>query len=223
MFEQALAGPHAEEFDKAMKEEIKQLEDHNTWTVIPRSSVPNGANILPGTWVFRIKRYPDGRMRKFKARFCVRSDKQIKGVDYFDKYSPVVSWSTVRMLLSLTVSQNLATRQVDFSNAFVQATLKENVYVHCPRGFAPEGENGGVLKLNKSLYDLVQAPLYWHLHLEQALLKRGFKPSNVDPCLYIKDGILVLTYVDDCLFFAKDSAKIDSLIADLAKELKLTV
>ena len=66
-------------------------------------------------------------------------------------------------------------------------------------------------------------PHYWHLHLEQALIKRGFKPSDTDLCLYLKNGILVLTYVDDCLFFAKDTAKIDALIADLAKELKLTV
>ena len=123
-FKQALAGLHAEEFDKAMQEEIKQLEQHKTWEVIRREDAPKGANILPGTWVFWIKCYPDDRLRKFKAHFCVRGDKQIEGVDYFDKYSPVVSW--------LTVSQGLATRQVDFSNAFVQTTLNENVYIHCP-------------------------------------------------------------------------------------------
>ena len=79
------------------------------------------------------------------------------------------------------------------------------------------------MKLNKSLNGLVQAPLYWHLHLEQALIKCGFKPSDTDPCLYLKNGILVHTFIDDYLFFAKDTTKIDALIADLAKELKLTV
>lgn len=133
--------------------------------------MPKGANILPaGTWVFHIKqRYPDGRQCKFKAQFCVRGDRQVKGVDYFEKYSPVVSWSTVRMMLSLTVSQNLVTRQVDFSNAFVQATLNKDVYIQAPCGFAPEGVDDSVLKLNKLLYGLVQAPLYWHNHLEKAL------------------------------------------------------
>jgi hypothetical protein len=64
-----------------------------------RSKLPPGANIIPSTWAFKIKRTPEGEIKKFKARFCVRGDKQIEGVDYFDTYAPVVSWSTIRMLL----------------------------------------------------------------------------------------------------------------------------
>jgi hypothetical protein len=91
-YSQAMAGPHAEAFSEAMNEEIRALEEHSTWTIIKRSSVPEGANILPGTWVFKIKRYPDGRFRKTKARFCVRGDRQVEGIDYFESYAPVVSW-----------------------------------------------------------------------------------------------------------------------------------
>jgi hypothetical protein len=147
-----------------MKEYIRALEEHDTWTVTRRSSIPEGANVLPGTWVFKIKRFPDGRYRKTKARFCVRGDRQIEGVDYFDKYAPVVSWSTVRLLLCLSISNGWKTRQVDFSNAFVQAKLKEDVYISLPAMFeGPKGEGNQevVLKLNRSLYGLVQAPLYW--------------------------------------------------------------
>ena len=53
-----------------MKQEIKELEKHNTWTVIKRSEIPQGKNVIPGTWALKIKRYPDGRLRKFKGRFC---------------------------------------------------------------------------------------------------------------------------------------------------------
>jgi len=41
-------------------------------------------HVLPGTWVFRCKRYPDGFVRKVKGRFCVRGDREIEGVDYFE-------------------------------------------------------------------------------------------------------------------------------------------
>jgi len=100
-----------------------------------RSKVPEGTNVLPLTWVFKLKRYPDGWPRKFKARLCVRGDKQVEGIDYFEKYAPVVSWTTVRMLLTLTVREKLVTCLVDFTNAFAQATLAESVYVEIPKMF----------------------------------------------------------------------------------------
>ena len=68
---EALKGPHSEAFLEAMKEEIRALEEHDTWTVTRRSSIPEGAKILTGTWVFKINRFPEGRYRKTKARFCV--------------------------------------------------------------------------------------------------------------------------------------------------------
>ena len=80
-------------------------------------------NVIRGTWAFKIKRYPDGLVKKLKARFCVRGDCQIKGVDYFDTYAPVVSWNTVRLLLILTAQLGLATKQVDYTVAFVHAPI----------------------------------------------------------------------------------------------------
>jgi hypothetical protein len=162
---EAMSGEHREDFLVAMGKEIEELESHGTWTIIKKISMPQGANLLPSTWTFKIKRYPDGRMRKHKARFCCRGDKQIAGVAYFESYVPVVSWSTVWMVINIAIQRGWATRQVDFSNAFVQATLDENVYIEVPTMFAYENNNDKdsvVLKLNKSLYGLVQAPRSWY-------------------------------------------------------------
>ena len=46
-------------------------------------------------------------MKKIKARLCVRGDQQIKEVDYFETYAPVVSWSTVRTVMTLAVNLGL--------------------------------------------------------------------------------------------------------------------
>ena len=78
MFGEAMSSEHRAEFEEAMDQEVLELIQHDTWLPVKRKDVPRGANILPGTWAFRIKRYPDGRLRKFKARFCVRGDKQLK-------------------------------------------------------------------------------------------------------------------------------------------------
>ena len=152
----AMAGPHRDQFIEAMVKEVKELEEFGTWTEVPNSGVPKGKQVLPGTWVLRIKRYPDGRLRKFKARYCVRGDMQVEGVDYFEKYAPVVNWSTVRLLLCISETYGWATKQIDYSNAFVQATLDESVYIRPPPMFDTSKRPDHVLKLNKSLYGLVQ-------------------------------------------------------------------
>ena len=126
---EATAGPHREQFLEAMKKEIEELEEHDTWSVVRRADLPSGCHVIPSTWALKIKRYPDGRLRKFKGRFCARGDKQVEGVDYSEKWAPTVSWSTVRILLCLALNQGWVTKQVDFSNAFVQATLDKDVYV----------------------------------------------------------------------------------------------
>ena len=70
-------GPDSEGFYEAMKTEVETLEEKmGCWEVLPR---PKDKNVLPGTWAFRRKRYPDGTVKKLKARFCVRGDMQIQG------------------------------------------------------------------------------------------------------------------------------------------------
>ena len=53
-----------------------------TWDMIKRSDVPIGKRVLPSTPMMKRKKHPNGRVRKYKARFCVRGDLQIEGSDY---------------------------------------------------------------------------------------------------------------------------------------------
>jgi len=57
------------------------LKKKGSWRLVKRTTL---MHVLPGTWVFRCKRYPDGSVRKVKGRFCVRGDREIEGVDYFE-------------------------------------------------------------------------------------------------------------------------------------------
>jgi hypothetical protein len=94
-FQEAMTSPYCKEFLEAMRTEVSELESHKCWDVVPKTEVPEGAKVLPMMWVFKIKRFPDGRVRRFKARLVVRGDYQIEGEDYDEKYAPVVPWSTV--------------------------------------------------------------------------------------------------------------------------------
>ena len=99
-----------------------------------------GKNILPSTWALKRKRFPDGRIRKYKARYCVRGDCQVYGLDFEETYAPVVQWSTMRMMFSLSLALGLKTQQVDYSNAFVQAKIDGEVHCELPLKFLGPGE-----------------------------------------------------------------------------------
>jgi hypothetical protein len=64
--------------------------------------LPHGAKLLSSIWSYRRKRRPNGDLLKHKARICVDGSQQQLGRDYWDTYAPVVSWSTVRLVLLLS-------------------------------------------------------------------------------------------------------------------------
>ena len=195
-----------------MKLEIMTLESQKTWVSIPCTS---DLNVLKGIWAFKLKHLPDGTPFCFKARFCAHGDLQREGTDFFDTYAPVVQWSTVCLLLSTVLTEEWATQQVDYTNTFAQADLNEEVYVEYPRLFGPKSVANHVLKLCKSLYGLCQAPRSFFEKLKTGLEERGFIASVIDPCLFMKPGIICVVYVDDTIFAAANSAELDKEIVAL--------
>ena len=119
-WEMAMNGPFAEGYMKAQQLEIDTLEKMDVWEIVDREP---WMNVLPSIMVFRKKVFPNGKMRKLKARLCAGGHRQIEGVDYFETYAPVVNWNTVRLLLIIAAQMELATRQVDYTAAFVHAPI----------------------------------------------------------------------------------------------------
>eukprot|EP00957_Ditylum_brightwellii_P113280 8637636-Ditylum_brightwellii.AAC.1 len=106
----------------------------------------------------KIKQFPSGAFRFFKARFFVRGDLQKKAVNDIDTYYPVVQWATVCLLLLISIMLLLKTCSTDFSNAFAQADMKGGpVYISPPpmMGGSPRDK---VLKLSKSLHGQAEGP-----------------------------------------------------------------
>ena len=71
--------PFKEEFWKAACVEVKTLEGMDSWEVVDRTE---DMNILQSIWAFKIKRFPDGLIKKFKACFCAPGDQQLEGIDF---------------------------------------------------------------------------------------------------------------------------------------------
>lgn len=208
-----------DEWRAAARKEIETLEAHGTWELNEISQATN--KVLPGTWVFKVKRSPDGTITKRKARYCVRGDLQEGDRETF---APVVSWSTVRLFLVLSMLLQWETSAIDFSSAFVQAKLDEPTWIHLPRGFITGTIGRFCLRLKKSLYGLSAAPRLWYLHLFDALVnKLGFKQSKLDKCLLMKEDMMMIIFVDDCGISYKNKKDFTNLIASLrALDFELT-
>ena len=225
-YEQVMRSPDVEEWKESMDKEVNTLIGMDTWTVVPRAeAIAKGKKVIKVTWAFRQKRDPMGNPTKKKSRLCVRGDTMVAGIDYGESFSPVVQWSSVRLMLILSIVHGLETRQVDYVNAFAQADLDRDVYVEIPKGYGHLNEGMDcVLKLNKSLYGMSDAPLMFFELLKKNLLEVGFQQfTHIDPCLFVHKNAICLTNVDDCPWFGKGSAALDWLISEMKKRLDLTV
>ncbi|CAI7735276.1 unnamed protein product [Closterium sp. NIES-54] len=79
---------------------------------------PSRANIVDGTWIFRVKR-PPGSPPALKARYVARGLSQRQGVDYFQTFSPIPKMTTLRVLLHVAAQRDYELHSLDFSTAFL--------------------------------------------------------------------------------------------------------
>jgi hypothetical protein len=100
------------------------LESIDAWDVVERE---DDMNVINSTWAFKCKQYPDGLIKKFKARFCAQGDQQLEGIEFFETYAPVRKWTTVCfcVMFDLKVLLGLKSLQGDVTCAFQHADLEK--------------------------------------------------------------------------------------------------
>ncbi|PNF15497.1 hypothetical protein B7P43_G17001 [Cryptotermes secundus] len=113
--------------------------------------------------------------------------------------------------------------QLDVQNAFLHGVLKEEIFMRPPTGL--NIGNDKVCRLNKTLYGLKQAPMEWNKEFNNYVQGLGFKQSEYDKCLYVrnKDGkpIYILLYVDDFIIASKDLQEMTVLKNKLKEKFKV--
>lgn len=223
-------------FVTALIPEIRGLQDLDVFKKQTKSQKPKGARLLSSIWSYKRKRSPIGTILKYKSRLCVDGSQQELDWDYWEKDAPVVSWSTICLLLLLSSILNLKSCQLDYTQAFPQEPLEDPVYMRMPQGWFID-TNGDLqphsdptfhdkehyIKLKKNLYGCKQAARNWFKYLTHGLLSQGFVQSKVDPCLYLWNDYMMVVYTDNCLVFARDDKVIDELITTLSATYKLEV
>ncbi|CAI7829287.1 unnamed protein product, partial [Closterium sp. NIES-53] len=217
-YAEAIEGPYSSQWQAAMDAEMASWKSTGTYVdEVP----PPGAKIVSGMWIFRVKR-PLGSPPVFKARYVARGFSQRQGVDYFQTFSPTPKMTTLRVLLHLAAQRDYELHSLDFSTAFLQGSLHEEIWLRRPPGFTGLFPPGTQWSLRRPVYGLRQAPREWHVTLRTTLAALGFAPCTADPSLFLRidtslPPFYILVYVDDLAFATADTAGLAHVKSELQK------
>ena len=71
---EAKQGDDWDQWYRAMKDEVKALQDNETWDLV---GPPTDRDVIPGKWVYKLKIGPSGQVGKYKARYVAKGFKQL--------------------------------------------------------------------------------------------------------------------------------------------------
>ncbi|CAI7747419.1 unnamed protein product [Closterium sp. NIES-53] len=213
-YAEAITGPYSSQWQAAMDAEMASWKSIDTYVdEVP----PPGVNIVDGTWIFRVKR-PPGSPPAFKARYVARGFSQQQGVYYFLTFSPTPKMTTLRVLLYVVARRDYKLHSLDFSAAFLQGSLHEEIWLRRPPRFTGSFPTGTLWSLCRPVYGLRQAPREWDDTLRTTLAALGFVPSTADPSLFLcTDTSLPPFYVDDRVFTTADTKAMTLVKSELQK------
>lgn len=194
-----------EKWIEAMKSELQAIEKNITWELVV---LPVRVKIIWVKWIFKTKLNGDGQVNKYKARLVVKGYAQKDGINYDEVFALVARWDTIRIMLAIAAQKGWAVYEFYVMSAFLYGELKEVVCMDQPEGFVKKGEEDKVYRLNKSLYDLKQAPRAWFSQIESYFIHKGFEKSNYDRTLFSKSVgeklLMVSLYINNLIFIGND-------------------
>lgn len=209
-----------ENWKQAMDDEYESLIKNKTWIL---TELPSGQKAIDNKWVYKVKHRSNGDVERYKARLVIRGFSQQYDMNYFETYSPVVKFTSVRMILAIAAAENLKLKQFDVKTAFLYADLEEEIYMRQPKGY--DDKSGRVCKLLKSLYGLKQASRCWNKRFTSFLKRFEFKATDADPCVFVnikgKSKTYLALYIDDGLLASNDEKFVISVISFMKKEFEI--
>ena len=210
----ALKGEHKEWWTKSICAEFNNFLTRTAWKFVPLEEVlDQGRRVIPTKLVFKLKDESDGSLR-FKTRNVTLGYMMIPGVDYTEKFSPVVTDESLRLQIAITLfnkSVGWLMCNCDIEAAFLEAPMTQPIYIEphpamVACGFMTENERKThAIKLLKSMYGNVDAAIKFFKLLTDHLTDpngMNMNQSKADPCLFYlmkndKLTLIVTITVDD--------------------------
>ena len=185
----------------AKNKELSDFSSYDVYEVVDRP--PRGTKVINTQWVLVEKDKPDGTTVT-KARLCIEGNfeenRHLIPVD-----SPTVNPISIKVITTIGASLGHSFQTADVQRAFLQSdAITRDVFVKPPAEMNLPRDK--VWKLKRTAYGLVDASRAYFLKQAKELVNINFKPSRLDPALFIhkKEGeevfdIATAVHVDDAL------------------------
>ena len=160
-----------------------------------------GQKCISTRWVCTLKQTKDGI--RPKARLVARGFEEINNKQ-IPKDSPTCGKESLRLIIAIIAHNRWRPRSMDIKTAFLQGQkIQRDIFIRPPK---EAGCSGKVWHLQKCVYGLGDASLYWYNKVKSVMVQFGAKTSQVDPAVYywVNDsgdviGILA-SHVDDFIW-----------------------
>lgn len=220
-FKEAMTFSVSEKWKKAVDEEIKSLEDNQTFTL---TKLPEDRKTVGGRWVYSIKSDIEGH-DQYKARYVAKGYSQKAGVDYGETFSPTANLTSIHVVMEKAAQDDLILHQMDVKTAYLHAPIDRDIYMEQPEGYEKVGENL-VCKLEKSIYGLKQSGRNWNEMLHTCLIDDNFTQNLADHCVYTRESeqagkVIVVIWVDDLIIAANNNKSLEEVKNMLSNRFKM--
>jgi hypothetical protein len=122
-------------------------------------------------------------------------------IDFNDTFAPVGDKAILRFVLSCALHLGSKLFQLDIDTAHLYGDLKETIYMIQPEVF--DDGSGRLCLRQKCIYGLKQSEREWYFRFSNFLKSIEFEICPKEPCLMVKDEVLLFIYVDDILVMYK--------------------
>ena len=137
-YAEAISSQESLKWKTAMKEDLDTLEENNTYQLQP---IPENRSVISGKWVYT-KKMDANNSIKYKARYVAKGFSQVRGIDFHETFSPTVKFTSVRMLMKVSVQENLLVHQMDVKTAYLNADINCVIFLEQPEGFVKTNSKG---------------------------------------------------------------------------------
>ena len=97
------------------------MRSNQVWELV---DLLKGHKAIGNKWVLKIKRKANGTIDKYNARLVTK-----EGIGYEETFSPVVRFTSIRLILAIVASMDLELYQMDVKTAFLNGDLEEEIYM----------------------------------------------------------------------------------------------
>ena len=141
-----------------------------------------------------------GAIQECKSRVVAQGFSQVEGIDYKETFSPMAKLTAIQIIATLAVRSDWEIEQTDVVGVYLNAKLKDDIFMCQPKGFKVPGKERSVLCLKRVIYGLKQSGHEWYNELKCTLLSIGFTRCHVEHAVfyrYDQDAIVLAVDVDD--------------------------